>query len=542
MTDERDDMWELDKLIPKRKKQTGFAKREPEAASELTFGSDKPGPLGYTIPKRPTEKQASDEVEIEYSPENSLILNVKVRKWPTEYTFYDRFLVDAQRYYRSKCEETPFVPYFSYLPQYNQMNIDQLRYYIYWRHEVSNGRYLQTDYSYIFLYFYELINLETVSTPERRLAAMCSLLKGYGKRYARLDKYAGEWICDFCLIHKLPPPVDLLSGVLKDVMPVVGLREFYIACKDDIKDVLLYDFVARNNTYDYKKFASLDKNAAELYDKHLIAAAVYAIEKTEHIKDGSPMLAKTCVTRTAYNGALCVSGSKKKLEVEYLSLNRSYRFRGMITDLVKCAENHLRIALGVRGRLTVKGLSKEAEDAVAEYFEINNIRKPKKEKKTEDSGFDRSRYEAESRGIDLSEAEKIESGSWELTKRLVGEEAAQDLPEAEVTAKTDRGQVPAELMKEETEAIQDDRSAYETLCVSFAPHQLRVLRLIAKGESGEASLFCKASGMLFDAVVSDINDAAADLTGDILIENGKIIEDYEDELAAALEAVKADQE
>ena len=203
----------------------------------------------------------------------------------------------------------------------------------------------------------------------------------------------------------------------------------------------------------------------------------------------------------------------------------------MITDLVKCAENHLRVALGVRGRLTVKGLSREAEEAIAEYFEINNIRKPKKAKKTEDDGVDRRRYEAESHGIDVSEAERIESGSWELTKRLVGDEAAQDLREP----------VPAEPEPEEQPKT-GERSAYETLCVSFAPHQLRVLRYVASHRADEAVRFCKGSGLLFDAVVSDINDAAFDLTGDIIIENGSVIEDYEDELAAALSAVPADQE
>ena len=529
MTDERDKMWELDELLPKRKNRgTGYGERKPEEATELSFGYERPGFSGVAVPKKETAVQQGDGTEFEYSPENSLILNVKVKKWPTEYTFYDRFLVDALKYYRSKCGEVPFVPYFSYLPQYNQMNIDQLRYYIYWRHEVSNGNYIQTDYSYIFLYFYELINLETVSTPEKRLAAMCSLLNGYRKRFARLDKYAGEWICDFCLIHKLQPPLELLSDGLSDIMSVVGLREFYIGGRNDINDVVLYDFVSRNNTYDYKKSASYDKKTAELYDKHIIAAAVYAIEKTEHIKDGSPLLAKTCVVRSAYNGALCVSGSKKKIEVEYLSLNRSYRFRGMITDLVKCAENHLRASLGVRGRLTVKGLSADAANAVAEYFAQNNIRKPGKTAKKSDESTDFRRYEAESFGIDVNEAERIESGSWELTKRLVG----------------DREEEAEEPAKEPVKEIRqtEEQTAYETLCASLEPHQFKILRLISDGKTAEAAVFCKSAGILFDAAVSDINDSAFDITGDILIENGKIIEDYEDELAAALSAVKTDQE
>ena len=535
MADERDDMWELDELLPKRKNKAPVsADKKREEAAELIFGHETPGVTGAAVPRLKTTSDSGEDY-YEYTPENSLILNVKVRKWPTEYTFYDRFLIDAQKYYRYKCEQTPFIPYFSYLPQYNQMNIDQLRYYIYWRREVSAGNYIQTDYSYIFLYFYELINLETVSTPEKRLAAMCSLLNGYRKRFARLDKYAGEWICDFCLIHRLPPPLELLSDGLSDIMSVVGLREFYIGGRNDINDVVLYDFVSRNNTYDYKKSASYDKKTAELYDKHIISAAVYAIEKTEHIKDGAPLLAKTCVVRNAYNGALCVSGAKKKIEVEYLSLNRSYRFRGMITDLVKCAENYLRAAIGVRGRLTVKGLSSEATNAVGEYFEKNNIKKPKTASKTETGGFDRRLYEAESHGIDVGEAERIESGSWELTKRLVGDQ--EDEPDA-------ASEQPSEP---ETKTVYEpdgggERTAYETLCFTLAPHQLRVLRLIAEGETGEAAVFCKTSGLLFDAVVSDINDASFDITGDVLIENGNIIEDYEDELAAALSAVKTDQE
>lgn len=524
MKDERDDFWDLPEITPKRRSAPAAPRAADTGSAEISFGAGG-GAKKYAIPPRGAEiPEKHSEVILHYAPENSLILDVKICRWPTEYDFYNRFLQDAEKYYRVKCGAVPFVPFFSYMPQYNQMNIDQLRFYLYWRRQVSHGSFIKTDYSYIFLYLYELINLESVSTPEKRLDAMCSLLLGYRNEFKSLDRYVGEWICDFCLIHRLPPPVEQLGDVREELMSVVALREFYVPGRDDVHDTALRDFIVRNNTYRYENSAAYGDKTKPIFDAHLINSVIYTLEKTENVRDGEPSLVRTRVSRTAYNGALCVSGTKCRIDAEYLSLNRSYRFRGMIGSLVKCAENNIRAAIGIKSRLSVTGLSEEAASAMKEYYAENlpPLNRQAVRKKPDD-GVKYELYEAESTGFDPETAALLESDSWELTRRLVEPEKDPE-PESEPEPAPEP-EAPEEL------------SPYEAFCRSLDDTQLAVLGLVANGDADSARRLCSERKALFDAVISDINDAAYGFTGDVVIENGALIEDYKCDVIGALKEV-----
>ncbi|MBQ7700157.1 MAG: TerB N-terminal domain-containing protein [Clostridia bacterium] len=546
MPEERDDFWDLPEITPKRK-HPEIKNVSPSAtdAVKLTFGEATESKK-YIIPARDKKNGAPEkhsEVILEYQPEDSLILSVRICKWPSDYSFYNRFLQDAHKYYRVKCDEAPFVPFFSYLPQYNQMNIDQLRFYLYWRRQVSHGNFIKTDYSYIFLYLYELINLEDVSTPEKRLSAMCSVLNGYRNSFSSLDRYLGEWICDFCLIHRLPPPNELPDDVLSDLMTVVSLREFYIKSRENVHDTAMRDLIIRNNKYNYTDSAAYGPKTKSIFDAHLIRSVIYTIEKTENVKDGEPNLQKTCVSRTAYNGALCVSGTKCRIDAEYLSLNRSYRFRGIITSLVKCAENNIRAALGIKSRLSEAGLSKETVAVMKEYYAANLPPQTQKRVKrvTPEEAIRYELYEAKDTGFDPASAAEIELSSWELTKRLVEDEAAAsaDFTESSVT---DPGsnEVSAGVFFDTTEnnvAQSAEKTPYELLCGSLPPHALEYLRRLCKDGPAEARRFCRENALMEEAVVSDVNDLAYEYTNDIIIDNGNIIEDYLCDVSGALDKI-----
>ncbi len=529
MSDERDDFWDLPKITPKKRMTPANAAVPSQTdASSVSFGGGATVPK-YVIPKKTDVVNTKhSEVVLEYSPEDSLILHVKICKWPTDYSYYNRFLQDALKYYHAKCEDAEFVPFFSYLPQYNQMNIDQLRYYLYWRRRVSRGDYIKTDYSYIFLYCYELINLESVSTPEKRLSALCSLLNGYRKDFKSLDRYLGEWICDFCLIHQLPPPDELSDPVISDLMTVVNLREFYVKSRENVHDAALRDFIIRNNTYRYENSTTYNEQTKVIFDNHLINSVIYTLEKTESIKDGVPELSKTLVSRTAYNGALCVSETKCRIDAEYLSLNRSFRFRGMIPSLVKCAENNIRAALGIKSRLSTPNLSDEAVRVMKEYYDKNlpqTVKRKEKPKNPEDE-IKYALYEAESTGFDPSAAAAIEVDSWELTKRLVDEDEIEEEPEDQPAAKT-----PEEKQN-------DNGSPYVSLCKALPDHSLRFLRILAEDGYEKAAYFCRKNGLMADALISDINEAAYEHTEDIIIDGENIVDDYKCDVFDALNVVK----
>ena len=558
MSEERDDFWDLPEITPKRK-HTAAKDGDPAdtEAVKLTFG-EAADRKKYIIPKHDPQKEPEkrSEVILEYEPRDSLILSVKICKWPSDYSFYNRFLQDAHKYYRVKCDEAPFVPFFSYLPQYNQMNIDQLRFYLYWRRQVSHGNFIKTDYSYIFLYLYELINLEDVSTPEKRLSAMCAVLNGYRDSFSSLDRYAGEWICDFCLIHRLPPPDELPEDVISDLMTVVSLREFYIKSRKNVHDTAMRDLIIRNNTYNYENSSAYNAKTKSIFDKHLIRSVIFTLEKTEHIKDGEPQLEKTRVSRTAYNGALCVSETKCRIDAEYLSLNRSYRFRGMITSLVKCAENNIRASLGIKSRLSEAGLSKETVAVMKEYYARylppQTVRRERRVSPEEAIRYEL--YEAKDTGFDPSSAAEIEHTSWELTKRLVDDAAsfADKVGECAVPPLSDKvgecavpplsGAVTSyteisDSTAEETPAQNAEKTPYELLCGSLTPHALEYLKRLCKDGPEEARRFCRENALMEDAVISDINDLAYEYTEDIIIENGNIIEDYKCDVFGALNMI-----
>ena len=141
-------------------------------------------------------KKRTEEPELlsSYSPENTFIDSVKIYSWPTKYTFYERFRVDAEKYYNLKREETAPVKYFSYMPSYIQMSMRQREWYFYWRDCVRNKKYIPTDSSYILLYVYEIINLSDIVPAKKGLELICDIWENYRKSYTKLDKFLAEWV------------------------------------------------------------------------------------------------------------------------------------------------------------------------------------------------------------------------------------------------------------------------------------------------------------------------------------------------------------
>ena len=62
---------------------------------------------------------------------------------------------------------------------------------------------------------------------------MCRLWMSYRDSFPRLDRYMGEWICDWCLIHRLPPPLEQIAPALPSLPEKVSLKEFYMRYDDN---------------------------------------------------------------------------------------------------------------------------------------------------------------------------------------------------------------------------------------------------------------------------------------------------------------------
>ena len=169
--EEQDDFWDLDKLMPKKKSASlspfitkptvkDYTADVPESMANAPIEQDtRADDRKLNFEGMSRIEETSDRV---YYPENSLIKSITVRKYREKYDFYDSFRKAAILYHDCPGEKCEFAQFYSYMPQYSQLNKAQKSYYFYWRSEMRQGRFIKTDYSYLYLYVYEIINLPDI--------------------------------------------------------------------------------------------------------------------------------------------------------------------------------------------------------------------------------------------------------------------------------------------------------------------------------------------------------------------------------------------
>ncbi len=562
---EQDDFWDIDRLLP-----SGGQKRrtisQPTKRSTQAIDIDVPAPL---IPATPPTAMASpfthtqeprkdhgggaypthhgdvppEEPTLVYEAEGRLLHTVKVYTWRTNYHYFDQFIGDATKYAAKKGERVNREPFFSYFPQYAQMSCRQLAWYLWWRDNARQGVYLETDYAYVLLYLFELLNLpaEEQEVAQNTRDIMANLWMVYRKAYPQLDHYMCEWLCDYCLIHQLTAPVAILLPALSQVIATARLKEFYLSAMIAVGDESVNLASARVLLayccqYDYRKskFASGEHKA--LFDT-LIPGAVAATfpmvmgrrgEQTAIVMDDS------YISRDAYVGALCGYSNKRRIEIAYTSFSRSHDLRFLIGDMVRHIENRIRGALGVRSKLTTHFLTTPIREALDNWLKP---RLPKQEVAVKNTATPQPRpeyeafYDAPSTQISVASADEIEKASWETTRILTEAFADEGQTEgAEIIGKTETQEViPPDIPV--TPPIETQMTTSELLT---ALGDLTIFFKAALVEDREGQrAYCQTHHKLPDAVADEINDITTTYEiFDMVLENTgnmyTVIEDYKE--------------
>jgi len=554
--EELDRFWTLEETLPPKKRRGRFSedtdavlieledKTQPETNEGTTFREV----LGYTIPKNGNEKARQTAGRDAYKPipvleyvnETSLINKVTVWQWPSKYQFYERFQTDAERYFDRRGYECPRAPFFSYIPQYIQLSKAQYEWYFWWRECVRDGGYPDTDYSYILLYIYEIINLPEKIKPEDGVRLLVSLWLGYRDRYKKLDELLSELVCDYCLINRLSPPAGLIGDRLGEMINSMSLKEFYLSELDITSDKSAYASLLMNlsSNYDWHASRYFTAETADMFRKHMTAAFSYAVrvlsDNNARYFSNTDRFSKARLTRDAYAGSLCAYNVKRRIDVEYRTFTRSIELRLIVTDLVKCVENGVRTLLKVKARLSTPHLEDIHRNAVSAYFA------PFKEEQTAKSGTRKAntvpdyekQYEAESGTLSIENALKLETGSWEVAE-VLGE--FEDMPTAAEPIKLPGSDTPptnpaADLkpgpdLSSETNESPDDRVMHG-------------LKLLMENKSTGFAEYAVSLNMFADTLAEQINEALYETVGDIVCEDcGEgyiIIEDYREDISGYL--------
>ena len=565
--DELDAFWDIDGLLPAKKpavqRRAGATDAVEIEVSSATAPKDaSESRLSRGVPpKKPVADVVSaraPEPEKEYEPSGGLVHHVSIYPWKSGYTYYEKFCRDGEYLRRIKGKPAEPVAFFSYMPQYGQMTKAQLAYYLWWRENIiQSGTYLPADYSYILLNIYELINLPE-DDPVKVRDALCRLWVAYKKDTPRLDRYFAEWICDYCLLHGLPAPVEQLAPIWDDVLAVATLKEFYLDAGDGRTASYVRALLAYCCQYDYRKSKFATGESKALYDEIIPGVLCHLLEQNGEgakLLRGKGSMQDSVISRDSYVAALCSHRIKKRIEVRYCSVSRSHELRMAVTDMVKYTENRIRAHMGVKSRLGVGVLSDAVKREMDVYLDgiVPRIKNPEREQV---AAYEKL-YDLPTAPLDLSRSAQIEQASWETTKKLI--EAFEDTdfvgtgvpdgPRPESPTPTSVGAIHESPAPTSVGAIHESPAVFDTseranqisappkyspLQDALAPY-LPFIAAVAAADVQAQMAFCRAMGKMADAVADEVNDLAVETFGDVILEDADrgyaIIEDYREQLS-----------
>lgn len=539
---DKDAFWDLESLLPpKNKKTVGKSVGRDTQAVEITL------PLtvakaeatesllaGHSLPSHATEPARHTTPLCRYKPQNALLHEVRVYPWRTEYDYYEQFYRHAHQFASHKGVPTAPQDFFSYMPQYTQMNAAQMNYYFWWRTNFCEGKCLPAAYSYLLLYLYEIINLDDVLAPLEGLKSMLRLWLSYREQYPRLDAFLCEWIVDYSLLHGLPAP-ELPHALYRELLGTCKLKEFFVPLEEG-GDALSMAVLLFCNNYDYTKSKFYTKESAADYHRILKGAIGAALDFLKAEDGNLPMGTSgvSTVTRDTFAGAICSYRLRRRIEVDFTSFSRTHELRYLMSDVLKYAENALRAARGIKSRLSIYALSVPLREALDAYLvgvlppRMTKTKTKLQAKKQEVPAYER-RYELPIREVSPERAAEIESASWATTKRLVEafeEPALENIPQdgasfSGIPRKNEVAEPPsAEGQSELADALGE-------LC--------EFVQLAEQGDVAAQRAFALRLHMMVDAVADKINTVSGDILGDIILEEAEnggyaLIEDYTEEL------------
>ena len=510
----------------------GFAlpKRDGSAPREKSIRTANYASHGASFDKRSPASRATDTPRGELLRDYAGYLHVShvsVRSWPDSYNFYEKFVRDALSSHAARGKPAPAAPFFSYIPQYSQMNAAAKAYYLYIKEKLREGARLpDVDFSYLLLYVYEIINLDGVISSETGAELLSRLWVLYRPMHPTLDKYLCEWLPDYCLTNQISVP-DTLVKILADVGAKSSLKEFY--ADEMLKKGLplgrlvrlsLSDYNPRNSRY-VEKIDGFAAEVEELFD------AVIAEQQQSGTGIFDPTLRRnTKHTRDAFCGSLCASCVKKKISLELSSFFRSPEVRRTVSELMKGCENIVRARHGIKARLQTPVVSGRTALLSA---------------KTHEEAEYLALYDAPQEDFTVELASRIEEHSWQNAALLAGESEEEffepEVPGAvsggdEDLSDVERGSCGQDLPAEDT--TEQSEEAYDSFSSALRAQSALYDALKHAADGGSFASRCRELALFAPDAAERINALAAEYIGDVVLEPDGLdytfVSDYKDEL------------
>ncbi|NQX47643.1 TerB N-terminal domain-containing protein [Paenibacillus tritici] len=479
-------------------------------------------------------------------------------------TTESQFVQRAHELVERKEPAALFVPFKSYWPTYGHMTGAQSRWYFFWRDEVRQGRYPQTDLSYIFLHIYELINGVGWDEPAEGCRQLCLLWEAYRDKYKRLDQYLGGWIADFSFVHKLDIPLSEIVARSRGLAGDLAELEL-VRCLSAAPEQLSIEVLSVMSDYDISKskfYTGEGKRAADRYIPQVVAlidayvARKHGSNLLTMFPPGPPVVRERYLFRSAVYD---ISLYGYSVLVPVIRVSKSPPLRSLITRLFRLTENKLRALMGYRGRLKDVRVDADMEDLVTRFLQ-REFRKAEQEEKgpavvidqrkleqlESDSEVVRSLLTVEETG-DPGLEDEADWGT-EALGEYKGAESASAVTgsdtEALGQAEEQAGRMAGEERQSPERQVQPDESpdssagqrllpasdgeadSWTLFASELTPLQREVVLALA-GEDGllKAQRLAAGAGTMAVLLFDEINELAMDSLGDLIIDGEELTEE-----------------
>lgn len=462
-------------------------------------------------------------------------------------------------------------------PIYAALSNAQLRTYFTWRTDVRRGVYNDVDKPYVQLYCYELLNIIGCISAADAFSRLLDLWENMREKAAWLDNAMPRWLKDFYAFNDISAQYPDISACLKrsgEECDVTAARMFdrnYDDCLARLAEYSAYNIRgSRFMTDDTEKLMNGALSAV------LSALDGYFTEKGISLFEILCGKLKKDFSWLPFSGAYVDLDRMGGFHTVRINALERYCFkrgervlerlepapcRGFIGFVLKSTESDLRRAAGFRHSLVPNitmalndfrnrdKLTEAVSDpefirvisnAASEWCEKNGIRPAPSKKDTKQGTTDLSddihgKAPAPVKpiriDIDISRLADIREKSDELAKKLIieeeeevpivrAEEAALSIAEDDFS---ERVSACAALSGDFGEISDEWRGFAERL----SPADISLLSALT---NGTAAQFCRSIGEMPETLFERINTAALDTVADIVIENGEIIPDYEEDI------------
>lgn len=466
-------------------------------------------------------------------------------------------------------------------PIYGAMSTEQLRTYFTWRTLARRGVYNTADKPYIMLYCYELLNKIGVLSSADAYNRLSGVWENCRDFFPALNSFMPRWLKDFRAFNNVgeigqPCEAEELSDGKNGSEDSAILNRQYSS---------KLEFLMGRSSYNLKGSIFFSEETAPLLDGAL-EAALTALDEYFSARDitlfelvcgrlkkdfGWEPFAGAYVDLDRMDGfhslkispveQYCTKRGQPCLErfeaapyrnfagwvlksVEAVMRKRTgfrYSISPNITPVLEDMTNRDKLLRAVSAPEFADIISK----AVEQWCDKKGIFPPKKKKRSQGYNFDEAPESSAPGGvrtapgpveIDVSKLAKIREESDETTRKLIVEESEAVTAE-EVTRKIE--EIEADGFEEQAAELAED---YSHKAPDFAAAEFEALgegwrefasllveediALIEALLYGSAEALCHSRGVMPETEYDRINSAAMDHIGDVLIENGEIIEDY----------------